>query len=39
VITGAAMIRMEDAELEQRFEEEYRQYKARVPAVVPKLGR
>jgi len=39
VITGAVMIRMEDAELEQRFEEEYRQYKARVPAVVPKLGR
>jgi len=35
VITGAVMIRMEDAELEQRFGEEYRQYRARVPAVVP----
>jgi protein-S-isoprenylcysteine O-methyltransferase Ste14 len=39
VITGAIMIRMEDAELELRFEEEYRQYKARVPAAVPKLNR
>jgi protein-S-isoprenylcysteine O-methyltransferase Ste14 len=35
VITGAVMIRMEDAELERRFGEEYRRYKAGVPAVVP----
>ena len=39
VVTGAVMIRMEDAELAQRFEEEYQQYKARVPALLPKLGR
>ena len=39
VISGAVMIRMEDAELEWRFEEEYRQYKSRVPAVVPRLNR
>ncbi len=39
VITGAVMIRMEDTELERRFEEEYQQYKARVPAVVPRLGK
>jgi protein-S-isoprenylcysteine O-methyltransferase Ste14 len=37
VVTGAWMIRMEDGELEQRFGIEYRQYKTRVPAVVPKL--
>jgi protein-S-isoprenylcysteine O-methyltransferase Ste14 len=37
LITGAVMIRMEERELEQRFGEEYRQYKRRVPAVVPKL--
>ena len=39
VITGAVMIRMEDAELERRFGVEYDQYKVRVPAVVPKLGK
>jgi protein-S-isoprenylcysteine O-methyltransferase Ste14 len=38
MLTGAVMIRMEDAELERRFGEEYRQYKARVPAVVPKIS-
>ena len=38
VVTGAVMIRMEDGELERRFGEEYRQYRARVPAVVPKFG-
>jgi protein-S-isoprenylcysteine O-methyltransferase Ste14 len=37
LITGAVMIRMEERELEDRFGEEYRQYKRRVPAVVPKL--
>jgi protein-S-isoprenylcysteine O-methyltransferase Ste14 len=37
-LTGAVMIRMEDRELERRFGEEYRQYRARVPAVVPRVG-
>lgn len=37
VITGAVMIRMEDAELEQRFGEVYREYRQRVPAIVPRL--
>lgn len=36
-ISGAIMIRLEDAELEQRFGEEYRAYRRRVPAVLPKL--
>ncbi|HTW56914.1 MAG TPA: isoprenylcysteine carboxylmethyltransferase family protein [Terriglobales bacterium] len=36
--TGAVMIRMEDAELEKRFGEEYRRYRADVPAVVPRLS-
>jgi protein-S-isoprenylcysteine O-methyltransferase Ste14 len=35
--TGAAMIRMEDAELETRFGEEYAAYRERVPAVLPRL--
>ncbi len=35
VITGAIMIRMEDRELEARFGEAYREYRAHVPAVVP----
>ena len=39
VVTGAVMIRMEDRELEARFGEQYRQYKAGVPAVVPRLGK
>jgi protein-S-isoprenylcysteine O-methyltransferase Ste14 len=37
VMTGAVMIRMEDAELEKRFGEEYRQYRSRVPAVLPRM--
>jgi protein-S-isoprenylcysteine O-methyltransferase Ste14 len=37
VVTGAIMIRLEDAELEQRFGEEYAQYKANVPAILPRL--
>ncbi|MFZ0804367.1 MAG: isoprenylcysteine carboxylmethyltransferase family protein [Terriglobales bacterium] len=36
VVTGAVMIGMEDRELEVRFGEEYRRYKARVPTVAPK---
>lgn len=37
VITGVIMIRMEDAELERRFGEPYRQYRQVVPAVIPRL--
>ena len=35
MITGALMIRMEDRELEARFGEAFRDYRQRVPAVVP----
>jgi protein-S-isoprenylcysteine O-methyltransferase Ste14 len=31
------MLRLEDNELEQRFGEAYRQYRQRVPALVPRL--
>ena len=37
VVTGAVMIRMEDAELEKRFGEEYAAYRRRVHAVLPRL--
>ena len=37
IATGAVMIRMEDAELEKRFGEEYRQYRSTVPAVLPRV--
>jgi len=37
IMTGAVMIRMEDAELEKRFGVEYRQYRSRVPAVLPRI--
>jgi protein-S-isoprenylcysteine O-methyltransferase Ste14 len=37
VISGAVMIRLEDAELEQRFKEEYRAYRRKVPAMLPKI--
>jgi protein-S-isoprenylcysteine O-methyltransferase Ste14 len=37
IATGAIMIRMEDAELESRFGEEHRQYRSRVPAVLPRI--
>ncbi len=36
IVTGAAMITMEDNELENRFGEEYRQYRMKVPALLPK---
>jgi protein-S-isoprenylcysteine O-methyltransferase Ste14 len=36
-ITGAIMIRREDAELEQRFGDLYRQYRNSVPALLPKF--
>lgn len=35
--TGAVMIRMEERELENRFGDNYRRYKAQVPAVLPRL--
>jgi protein-S-isoprenylcysteine O-methyltransferase Ste14 len=35
IVTGTVMIRMEDEELEKRFGEAYRQYRSRVPAVLP----
>lgn len=37
IITGAVMIRMEDAELEQRFGESYRAYRRAVPAIFPTI--
>jgi protein-S-isoprenylcysteine O-methyltransferase Ste14 len=37
MVTGAAMIRMEDTELEKRFGEEYARYRSSVPAVVPRF--
>jgi len=37
IATGAVMIRMEDAELEKRFGEQYTAYRNHVPAVLPKL--
>ena len=37
VITGAVMIRLEDRELEGRFGEAYREYRKRVPAIIPRL--
>lgn len=38
MITGAIMIRMEDAELAQRFGEPFAVYKKSVPAVLPKFA-
>jgi protein-S-isoprenylcysteine O-methyltransferase Ste14 len=37
VVTGALMIRMEDAELEKRFGDSYRAYRRSVPAVLPRV--
>jgi protein-S-isoprenylcysteine O-methyltransferase Ste14 len=37
IVTGTIMIRLEDKELEQRFGEEYTDYRRRVPAVIPSL--
>jgi protein-S-isoprenylcysteine O-methyltransferase Ste14 len=37
ILTGTAMITVEDKELEERFGQEYRQYRSVVPAVLPKL--
>jgi len=37
VLTGAAMIRLEDAELEERFGEQFRDYRSQVPALLPRF--
>jgi protein-S-isoprenylcysteine O-methyltransferase Ste14 len=37
IVTGAVMIRMEDAELEKRFGEKYRLYRSSVSAVLPRV--
>jgi protein-S-isoprenylcysteine O-methyltransferase Ste14 len=37
VVTGAVMIRMEDAELEKRFGDTYRAYRKSVPMVLPRV--
>jgi len=37
VVTGAIMIRKEDAELEARFGDAFRQYRDQVPALLPKF--
>lgn len=37
IVMGAVMIRTEDSELEQRFGEQYRQYRSSVPALLPRL--
>ena len=39
IITGAIMIRAEDAELERRFGEAFRLYRESVPAIFPRLRR
>lgn len=37
MLTGAVMVRMEDAELERRFGQQFRDYRNDVPAVLPRL--
>lgn len=37
IATGAVMIAMEDHELETRFGQAYEEYKASVPAIIPRL--
>jgi protein-S-isoprenylcysteine O-methyltransferase Ste14 len=37
VLTGAFMLHQEDAELEERFGDLYREYRMRVPALLPKF--
>jgi protein-S-isoprenylcysteine O-methyltransferase Ste14 len=38
IVTGWVMIRIEDRELEARFGEQYRAYRQKVPAVIPRFG-
>ncbi|HEU5404330.1 MAG TPA: isoprenylcysteine carboxylmethyltransferase family protein [Terriglobales bacterium] len=37
VLSGAFMIRAEEAELERRFGEAFREYRKRVPALIPRI--
>lgn len=37
IVTGWIMIKMEDRELEERFGDEYRDYRSAVPALVPRV--
>ena len=37
ILTGAVMIELEDAELEQRFGDSFRAYRRNVPAVLPRV--
>jgi protein-S-isoprenylcysteine O-methyltransferase Ste14 len=37
LVTGGIMIRLEDRELEQRFGDQYRQYKGKTPTILPRL--
>lgn len=37
VATGVVMLRLEDRELEQRFGDQYRVYRQRVPAILPRI--
>ena len=39
LVTGAVMIHMEEAELEQRFGDDYREYRRRVGAIIPGMGK
>src|SRR5579863_692756 len=39
IATGALMIKMEDRELEKRFGEKYRHYRATVPPLLPAFNR
>jgi protein-S-isoprenylcysteine O-methyltransferase Ste14 len=38
ILTGVVMIRMEDKELERRFRDEFLIYRAKVPAILPRIG-
>jgi len=38
ILTGAVMIRMEDAELEKRFGNEFLIYRSKVPAILPRIA-
>jgi protein-S-isoprenylcysteine O-methyltransferase Ste14 len=37
ILTGATMVKVEDAELERRFGDQYRKYRQQVPGILPNL--